>query len=191
MPNLKTRLRLLVLLVLSMSVALIARAVDLEIPSKWHLRLPLAEKLLPNPQAGEHSLSAKTEGGVVLQVKELIATDAKSADKFVDDQVAQIESIFQPLIEPYTGRRVQKCEAKYQPKKIEKNLKSGVLVGLELYANDRFSFGDCNSTGEAYRTSVVLLNCKLRHEVFVIQRFFPKGPNNDAQIKASFDVDCT
>ncbi len=111
----------------------------------------------------------------------VIKTVIVNHQKFIDDRIYLLQSLFEPTTSPYPEvlTNVLECPLEFRPKK--ESFESGTI--FQLYAGERFSFGVCSNDLVEYKSIYGIFDCG-KKGVFEISLFGKKWEDLQPIVKS-------
>jgi len=115
-----------------------------------------------------------TLGDQMLLVREQTLASVDEA-RFISDREFLIDSLYKSRRTPYPGEitATNECREDQLPRKYSHKDESRVLVVYDLWANQRYMYGQCTDEGRALRSLYAVLVCPQSKLGFEIKLFAP------------------
>ncbi|MSP56300.1 MAG: hypothetical protein EXR69_11965 [Myxococcales bacterium] len=129
------------------------------------------------------------DGAARLRIRVTEGLDRDAAAKRVKDVRSMIDGLFEPRQAPYPGElsHTLQCPEEYQPMDVVE--RGDALALLQLYANDRLTFGGCSADLLRYHTTVGYFYSAGSRRLFGVEYFaIVGGDDNGLRVVQSFQT---
>ncbi len=111
-----------------------------------------------------------------LSILKTLKINPESAFKKIQDLKSQIESLYDPKIDPYFAVITRKidCPSEFLPKVKKSENENEIKIETELFASERKGLGACSKDSATLLAHVTHLYCKNNESFFEIKYFYPK-----------------
>lgn len=146
----------------------------------------------PDETPGVEAVDAKAQNGRIIHVERLSGADAAQGEGAIKDRLVQFQSLYDPNPDPYFAILTKKtvCQDKYRMAYRPKKKNGTVLHFLELYANERRTYGACTGDMAFYRAAVAMIYCPRTRSAVILESFIPAAAFTKADSLAVESLQC-
>lgn len=146
----------------------------------------------PDETPGVETLDAKARSGRLIHAERLTDADAAQGEGYIKDRLVQLQSLYDPNPDPYFAILTKKtvCQDKYRMIYRSRKTNGTVLHFLELYANERRTYGACTGELAFYRAAVAMIYCPKTRSAVIVESFIPSGAFTNGDARAVESLQC-
>ncbi|MFH1465204.1 MAG: hypothetical protein ABIO70_12535 [Pseudomonadota bacterium] len=136
---------------------------------------PGLEPTRDTEQAGDR-LRAWESAADVLRARSRAGVPAADGERLVHEREALMDSLFEPVVSPYTSPAVgrQECPEEQRPKRTRRSDDTILVSAYETTANERFVYGGCTTETTFYASVYVLVYCRGSGGFHELKLFTPR-----------------
>lgn len=97
--------------------------------------------------------------------------DEAEAQGRAKDRVFFVTSLYKTQVSPYPDRLSNVIACESLPQEEKRSFEGGWIRRVQLWANDRYSFGSCDIKQQTYLSLILMIYCQKRRSYFELEYF--------------------